>query len=136
MSQFTSQWYQSQLARRTPQPTAETGVDHESELHDDIVAECRRRKWGFIHSRMDLPSTTGVGTPDFCILRDGGRVLLVECKTRTGKLSPAQLAFKCQAECNGHAVHVVRSLQEFLSLLETDKAHQQLSSHGKYSQKD
>ena len=54
---------------------------------------------------------------DFVILASGGRVLFVECKSRTGKLSPAQVALKCQAETLGHTVHVVRSLVEFLKLL-------------------
>ena len=46
-----------------------------------------------------------------------GRVLFVECKSRSGKLSPAQAALKHHAEKLGHAVHVVRSLEEFLKLL-------------------
>jgi hypothetical protein len=53
------------------------------------------------------------GEPDFLILADGGRVLLIECKTRTGKLSPEQAALKHQAEKLGHRVHVVRSMKEF-----------------------
>jgi hypothetical protein len=44
-------------------------------------------------------------------------VLFIECKSRTGKLSPAQAALKHHAEKLGHLVHVVRSLEEFLKLL-------------------
>ena len=61
--------------------------------------------------------TDEVAEPDFTILAGGGRVLFVECKTRTGKLSPAQAALKFHAEKLGHTVHVVRSLDEFLKLL-------------------
>lgn len=45
------------------------------------------------------------------------RVLLIECKTKVGKLSPEQRAVHAWAEKLGHKVHVVRTFAEFLSLL-------------------
>ena len=57
-----------------------------------------------------------LGEPDFVILAAGGRVFFVECKSRNGKLSPAQAALKHHAEKLGHTVHVVRSMAEFLQL--------------------
>jgi hypothetical protein len=44
-------------------------------------------------------------------------VLFVECKSRNGKLSPAQAALKHHAEKLGHTVSVVRSLEEFLEVV-------------------
>ena len=58
-----------------------------------------------------------MGEPDFVILAEGGRVLFVECKSRTGKLSPAQAALKHHAGKLGHTVRVVRSMEEFIELL-------------------
>ena len=93
------------------------GVPRESDLHEEIFDECRRRGWIALHGSMAERSCRTLGEPDFVILADGGRVLFVECKSRTGKLSPAQAALKHHAEKLGHTVHVVRSLEDFLNLL-------------------
>ena len=58
-----------------------------------------------------------LGEPDFVILADAGRVLMVECKTKTGKLSPEQAALIAHAAKLGHTVHVVRSLREFQEVM-------------------
>jgi hypothetical protein len=101
------------------------GCSDESELHAQILAECRRRGWMVIHSRMDKPTTNGVGSPDFVIYgtkgaREGTQypeVFTIEAKSKNGKLSPAQHAMIAQAVRYGHAIHVVRSLEDFLKLL-------------------
>ncbi len=105
-----------------------TGVVKEADLHEEIFAECRRRGWIALHGSMAERTCRTLGEPDFVILADGGRVLFVECKTRTGKLSPAQFALKHHAEKLGHTVQVVRSLDEFLQIASeankhTDGAH-------------
>jgi Holliday junction resolvase-like predicted endonuclease len=92
-------------------------VERESKLHGEIYDECRRRGWIALHGSMAERTCRTLGEPDFVILADGGRVLFVECKSRTGKLSPAQTALKFHAEKLGHTVHVVRSMEEFLKLL-------------------
>ena len=89
-------------------------VSTEADLHEEIFSECRRRGWIALHGSMAERTCRTLGEPDFVILADGGRVLFVECKTRTGKLSPAQAALKFHAEKLGHTVHIVRSLEEFL----------------------
>jgi hypothetical protein len=96
---------------------ARTGTVREAELHEEIFSECRRRGWIALHGSMAERTCRTLGEPDFVILADGGRVLFVECKSRTGKLSPAQAALKHHAEKLGHKVHVVRSFEEFLALL-------------------
>ena len=93
------------------------GVQRESDLHEAVFDECRRRGWIALHGSMAERTCRTLGEPDFVILAAGGRVLFVECKSRTGKLSPAQTALKHHAERLGHTVHVVRSLEEFLKLL-------------------
>jgi hypothetical protein len=92
-------------------------ISREAELHDQIFDECRRRVWIALHGSMAERSHRTLGEPDFTILADGGRVLFVECKTRIGKLSPAQAALKFHAEKLGHLIHVVRSREEFLKLI-------------------
>ncbi|MBI1178737.1 hypothetical protein GC207_14990 [bacterium] len=92
------------------------GVSRESDLHDAVFDECRRRGWIPLHGSMAARTHRTEGEPDFVILADRGRALLVECKSRTGKLSPAQAALKHHAESLGHTVHVIRSLEEFLNL--------------------
>lgn len=94
-----------------------TGVVREASLHEEIFDECRRRGWIALHGSMAERTCRTLGEPDFVILADGGRVLFVECKSRAGKLSPAQAALKFHAEKLGHAVHVVRSMEEFFKLL-------------------
>ena len=93
-----------------------TGTVREASLHEEIFDECRRRGWIALHGSMAERTCRTLGEPDFTILANGGRVLFVECKTRTGKLSPAQAALKFHAEKLGHTVHIVRSLDEFLRI--------------------
>jgi hypothetical protein len=97
---------------------AEEPETRERTMHDKILEVCARRGWIAIHSRMDRPTTQAHGVPDFLILRDGGRVLLVECKSKDGKQTTAQLGFQAWAGKLGHVVHVCRSLDEFLGVAE------------------
>lgn len=102
----------------SPCPSPGTGgVPRESDLHEAIFDACRRRGWIALHGSMAERTCRTLGEPDFVILGDGGRVLFVECKSRNGKLSPAQAALKFHAEKLGHTVHVVRSLEDFFKLL-------------------
>jgi hypothetical protein len=89
----------------------------ESKLHDDILVECRRRGWIAFHGSMAHATFRTAGEPDFVILTDGGRLLMVECKTKAGKLSPDQLAIHAWAQKLGHQVHTVRSMEQFLSII-------------------
>jgi len=102
---------------RSAERGARNGVVTEASLHEEIFSECRRRGWIALHGSMAERTCRTLGEPDFVILAGGGRVLFVECKSRSGKLSPAQSALKFHAEKLGHTIHVVRSLGEFLKLL-------------------
>ena len=119
----------------------------ERDLHEEIFDECRRRGWIALHGSMAERTHRTRGEPDFVILASPKdwrcpicnrltpcrndypegccgegyepvpRVIFVECKTRSGKLSPAQAALKFHAEKLGHTIYVVRSLEEFQNLL-------------------
>lgn len=93
----------------------------ERRLHNQIIEFCKPRRWLVIHSRMDCPTTQMKGVPDFIILADRGRLLLVECKARGGKPTIDQLAFGIMAETLGHKVHLVYSLKEFVEVVNQNK---------------
>jgi sulfite reductase beta subunit-like hemoprotein len=90
---------------------------HERDLHAQIFDECRRRGWIAFHGSMAERTHRTAGEPDFIILTDDKRALMVECKTATGKLSTEQQAMIAHAAKLGHMIHVVRSMQEFLKIL-------------------
>lgn len=122
MPRMTSQEWDAYVARRAShQPEHRQGpaVEDERQIHDDILAECRRRGLIAFHGNMAHRTFRTPGEPDFVILAHGGRCLLVECKTRLGKLSAEQLGMQAMAGVLGHTIHVVRSLADFLNLIES-----------------
>ncbi len=52
---------------------AHDAVDYEADLHDQIISYCQRNGWVIVHSRMDMRTTVGVGTPDFVLGAPGGK---------------------------------------------------------------
>ena len=123
ISEFQLSQMQARLAQNKarhngePEPQAQP-AEREGGLHTEIILECNRRGWLVIHSRMNAPSTVGIGTPDFVILCDGGRTLLVEAKALNRKPTQAQLAWLAWAKRLGHRCAVVRSFAEFLQVAE------------------
>jgi hypothetical protein len=99
----------------------------ESDLQDKCVAYCHSRGWWVMFSRMDLATTTPVGSPDLIIFADGSRVFIVEAKAAKEKLRPAQLGVKVKLESLGHTVHVCRSVPEFMDVLYQGKFSQSAS---------
>ena len=120
MSRITEADYIAMQARLRKSAATFTPADTgpESALHDAILAHCRARRWLCVHSRMDRPTSQGLGVPDFIILADKGRMFLVEAKSKTGKLTPEQMGFGVLCELLGHKVHLVRSLKEFLEIVQ------------------
>lgn len=100
------------------QPAPGDGVTSEFPLHEEIVSYCdsQRPRWKYIHARTDKKSTIGVGVCDFVLFLPNGKTACIECKSKTGKLSEAQLIWKKEMEMLGHTVHVIRSFQEFVVL--------------------
>lgn len=91
-------------------------VERESDLHQEILDECRSRGWIALHGSMADPTRRTIGEPDFTIIASNGRVLFVECKSRTGKYRTEQRALHLLASTLGHTVHVVRSVAEFVAI--------------------
>lgn len=118
MTQAEVNAYNARQSARDPRQVAMVeGCRKESELHEQIFAECRRRGWIALHGAMSERTHRTAGEPDFILLADEGRTILVECKTRTGKLSVEQSAMISHAAARGHTIHVVRSFEEFLRIL-------------------
>ena len=88
-------------------------MSKEAELHSAIAAYCKQNQLLAFHGSMAHRTFRTEGEPDFVILVPQGKVLLVECKTKTGKLSTEQQGVAMWAERLGHRVHVVRSMTEF-----------------------
>lgn len=105
----------TQPMRPGPQPDADPGP--EAALHEAILSECGRRLWLPFHGSMAHLTKRTPGEPDFIILADGGRLFLVEAKTKTGKLSIAQQGVIAWARKLGHIVHIVRSPEQFLDVI-------------------
>jgi hypothetical protein len=60
---------------------------------------------------------TMAGLPDRLFFCPGGRLLIVEFKTRRGRLSPAQRSLHLKFAAVGWTVYVIRTLAEFKTLL-------------------
>ncbi len=93
---------------------AKDGVSREKDLHDEIEQYCKEQGWIALHGSTAHRTHRTKGEPDFTIFADGGRKIAIECKSRTGKLSTAQLGLIAWAKKLGHTVHVVRSMAEFM----------------------
>ena len=123
MSNLPNQPSASTIARnphlfgQLPPEVTAMGVDKESDLHGDILADCRQRGWIALHGSMAQATGRTEGEPDFIILASRGRVFFIECKTRVGKLSPAQHAMAHFAEKLGHKIHLVRNMGQNLEIV-------------------
>jgi hypothetical protein len=119
---MTNSEYQTLLLRLSAHETSQPAVaspaaQRERDLHAAILDDCARRGWLAFHGSTAHRTYRTVGEPDFVILRDDGRTLLIECKSRVGKLTSEQLATQAWAAKLGHTVHVVRSMGEFLEVV-------------------
>jgi hypothetical protein len=65
---------------------------------------------------MAAPTHRTLGEPDFVVLADRGRLLLIECKASAGKLTPEQAGMAAWAAKLGHTIHVARSLSDFIAM--------------------
>jgi hypothetical protein len=99
---------------RKPMPV--DAVKDESDLHNQIIDYCKEKGWQYLHGSMAARTHRTLGEPDFIILARGSQLRMVECKSKTGKLSLDQRGFIAHANKNGHVVYVVRSMEEFKSL--------------------
>ena len=120
-------WVQLQDGSYSPPSAIAKGIvrgkttqasENEHHLHELILDYCRRKGWRVVHSRMDRPSTSQVGTPDFVVATPGGKTIWVEAKTAKGKLTLEQNAWLAALRALGHHAGVVLSLEEFVMMTE------------------
>lgn len=112
-------------AKRTkldPAPTDAIGAGQETKLHQDIEDDLRYRRWLFIHSRTDTPTTTQLGVPDFTIFPPDAKGFFIECKTVVGKQTANQRGFQLAAELSGYSYHIVRSFSEYQRVIQQNSS--------------
>ena len=108
---------QRELGILPPEPP----VDREIKgLHLPIIDWCNAQwpRVKYIHARTDIPSGIAEGAQDFTLFLPGGRTLCIECKAKDGKLSDEQRIWAKEMDMQGHTVHIVRSMAEFIALVE------------------
>lgn len=109
--------YQARRLAAQAAPAVSEGCDDEGDLHEQIERELKRRGLYYVHSRMDMRTTTAKGVPDFIVAARQGVTLWIEAKTAKGKLRTEQIGAQQWLEAFGHKARVVRSFQEFLNLI-------------------
>jgi hypothetical protein len=122
-SQFDLKQMQARLSHNAlrnapadmPAAERETGP---TGLHRQVVLECELRGWLPIYNRTDKKSTSSEGVVDIVVAADRGRTFYVELKSKTGKQSIAQRCCQAVLEKNGHTYHLVRSFEQFLSIVD------------------
>lgn len=91
----------------------------ERKLQQEMEWLLNLREIYYQRSRMDKKTTVRKGTPDFLIILPGGRAVAVEAKTCTGTLTDDQYrVFQKYEDQTGQRVHIVRSLEQFRTLLD------------------
>ena len=116
--------YLEMLARTQPkhrQGASEDAVPAgtEAKLQNEIVEYCGQQwpRWVVVRSRMDRATTTAKGICDLIIFAPKQQCLLVEAKTKTGKLSEDQLCWAAEMRQLGWTVNVCRSMTDFYDVV-------------------
>ncbi len=118
---FNSAWLQSRELKKVISSANIRVASHalESDLHKAIEAELKRRRWYYVHSRMDKRTTTQLGVTDFIVAIPGGKTLWCEAKRKGGKLSQEQNITRHILLASGHWHEVVYSIEQFNKLIDT-----------------
>ena len=103
------------------EPMSADPVDRESDLHYEIMEDCKHKGWLALHGSMAHRTRRPPGEFDLIVICEYPRILLVECKTKTGKLSPEQQAIFAHVRCLGWEPHIVRSMDDWQVLIERTK---------------
>jgi len=126
MGSITPDQYKMMLSRLEGNSLRAAGVpddaveDEVNDLHYPIIDFCKKAipEIPYIWSRTDKAATIGKGTPDFSLFYKG-KAYLFECKSKRGTVSPDQVVWKIKAEAQQFTVHVIRSMREFLEIIES-----------------
>jgi len=100
-------------------PSSENAVTVEADLHEQIRQVCVDRNWLPLHGSMAHKTFRTPGEWDFVILAEYPRLLLVECKTKTGKLTVEQAGLAAWASRLGWRPTVCRSIEDFTAYCES-----------------
>lgn len=127
MPRVSPEWYAAYLAKTgqredvgvSDRGCAEGGTEIKA-IHDPILRWCQQQHPlpAVIHCRPDRETGSTLGAPDFVIIWKG-HVLLIEAKTKEGKLSEDQRIWHHLSHLNGFDVHICRSFDQFLELVST-----------------
>ena len=114
--------HQSMFTPKHRQPDDVEGVKLERDLHDKIEEELKRRRWYYVHSRMDKPTTTQLGVTDFVIAipatKDGpAETLWLEAKRHGAKLTKDQNIVRHILLASSHHHEVVYSMKQFIEII-------------------
>lgn len=123
---FTPEWLQARLIKEGLKSgpgtlKAPAAVEEEAELHNDIIKFCKERGWLYFHGSMAHRTKRVPGEPDFVCLAPEGRVLFIECKSKTGKVSMEQAGVIMQAKKLGHTIHVIDNFPDFIAIINQPK---------------
>lgn len=114
------------LAQNNKQRVESLGepVDQESDLSYDINEYCDSQwpKWKVVEARRDKRSTIAIGSHDKTVYMPHTKVLCLELKSKTGKLTKEQLAWREEMRLLGFKVHEVRSMEDFFRAVKEEQA--------------
>lgn len=118
--------YELKRSAANPQSTSEP-CDRESKLRESILGYCESQwpRWKCVWARSDKKSTLPLGCQDLTIFADGGRVILVELKTKTGKQSEDQRNWAHEMSKLGFEVFIIRSFEEFMAAVNGNRNFQE-----------
>ncbi len=109
----------------TPQLTPTTRPARQVKLEAQLEDLFRRAVKGLLKGKTLKIAPTDKGAPDRLVLLPGGRMHLVELKTESGRLSPAQRLWHQRAAQVGVHVHVIYGEAELLDWV----ANRQTATH-------
>jgi len=92
-------------------------LEVEADLQEAIITYCRSKGWFVLYSRMDLPTTLPLGSPDFVIAANDGKTFWIECKRPGEKRKPAQIGVAMMLEKLKANYGLVYSFQQFLEIV-------------------
>lgn len=104
------------IRQSTVKSNSDDGVERESDLHEYVAGRCRANGWLFFHGSMAHRTHRTLGEPDFIVACERGVTLFVECKSRSGKVTPEQQAVIAMASRLGHSASVISSRNEWDAL--------------------
>jgi hypothetical protein len=102
-------------AGKTTQDMSEAEDCSEAKLQAKIEAYCKERGFYFFHDRSRACNVPG--HPDLVVALHGGRVLWLELKAKSGRLSEDQKRVRLMLMALGHEFHELRSFKAFLDVL-------------------